>query len=465
MSQKTPHLIIIGGGIAGLSAAWALQQQAGSRLRCTVLEADERWGGKILTQRMPAPGGGEFVIDAGPESFVTRKPAAWQLTRELGITELAMNPGNEAAGTYVLDQGRPRPLPLSPAAFVTTDLLSWRGKLRMMAEPFIPAKRDGADESLAQFVTRRLGQEALEKFIGPVLGGIYNSNPETQSILVAAPIMRELEAHGSLVWGSIRHMRARRRAPVTPETPPFRFLGFTDGTEAMVDALIDQLQADLRLNAPVVSLSLQGEGEVAVHLADGSALTASAVILATPANVAARLLADAAPAAVAHLSQIRHANIGTISLAYPETAVAHTSPMRGLMIPRRERRRIDAVTWTSAKIPGRAPEGYALLRVFIGGGLPASVTMPEAELLPIVQEELADLLQIKADPLDYRLARWPDSYPQADVGHLARVAEIERLLPASIYVTGSAYRGLAVPDCIQQGRATAVKAWQALRLN
>jgi oxygen-dependent protoporphyrinogen oxidase len=131
--------------------------------------------------------------------------------------------------------------------------------------------------------------------------------------------------------------------------------------------------------------------------------------------------------------------------------------MRGLMIPRREKRRIDAVTWTSAKIPGRAPDGYALLRVFLGGGLPETVTMAEADLLPIVQEELADLLQIKADPLDYRAARWPDSYPQADVGHLARVAEIERALPAPFHVAGSAYRGLAVPDCIQQGRDTAQK--------
>jgi oxygen-dependent protoporphyrinogen oxidase len=128
------------------------------------------------------------------------------------------------------------------------------------------------------------------------------------------------------------------------------------------------------------------------------------------------------------------------------------------MIPRREKRRIDAVTWTSAKIPGRAPEGYALLRVFLGGGLPETVTMPETELLTVVQEELADLLRITAAPLDYRLARWPDSYPQADVGHLARVAEIERLLPASFHVTGSAYRGLAVPDCIQQARDTAVRA-------
>jgi len=131
--------------------------------------------------------------------------------------------------------------------------------------------------------------------------------------------------------------------------------------------------------------------------------------------------------------------------------------MRGLMIPRREKRRIDAVTWTSAKVPGRAPAGYALLRVFLGGGLPQTVTMSAAELLPIVQEELADLLQITAVPLDCRLAQWPNSYPQADVGHLARVAEIERLLPVPIYVTGSAYRGLAVPDCIQQARQTAGK--------
>jgi oxygen-dependent protoporphyrinogen oxidase len=288
------------------------------------------------------------------------------------------------------------------------------------------------------------------------LGGIYNSNPETQSILVTSPIMRELEASGSLVWGTVKLMRARRRAPVTADTPPFRFLGFTPGAEALVDSLISQLQADLRLNAPVVALEKAGQTAV-VHLQNGESLEADGVIVATPANVAAELFAAVAPEAAVHLRQIRHVNIGTISLAYPIEAIAHTAPMRGLMIPRREKRRIDAVTWTSAKIPGRAPDGYALLRVFLGGGLPETVTISEADLLPIVQEELADLLQIKADPLGYRAARWPDSYPQADVGHLARVAEIERTLPAPFHVTGSAYRGLAVPDCIQQGRDTAQK--------
>ncbi|MFO7634414.1 MAG: protoporphyrinogen oxidase [Caldilinea sp.] len=456
------HIIVVGGGIAGLSAAWEIQQRTGGAIHITVLEADNRWGGKLLTQTMPAPDGGQFIIDAGPESFVTRKPAAWRLTRELGLESLAMNPGNEAAGTYVLDGGHPRSLPLSPGAFVKSDLLSWRGKLRMLAEPFIPAKRDGGDESLAEFVTRRLGREALEKFIGPVLGGIYNSNPETQSILVTSPIMRELEQHGSLVWGTVQHQRARRRVPVTADTPPFRFLGFTPGVEALVTTLTDRLQADLRLNAAVAAVEPAGEGQALVHLVGGETLRADGVILATPANVAARLVAALAPEAAALLTQIRHVHIGTISLAYPAQAVAHTAPMRGLMIPRREKRRIDAITWTSAKIPGRAPTGYALLRIFLGGGMPETVTMSEDELLPVVQEELADLLQIRAEPLDYRLARWPDSYPQADVGHLARVAEIERLLPAPVYVTGSAYRGVAVPDCIQQGRETGEKAVAAV---
>lgn len=460
MSTHTPHILIIGGGISGLSTAWELQQRAGEQVRLTVLEADGRFGGKVLTQTMPAPDGGQFIIDAGPESFVTRKPAAWQLTCELGLEALVMNPGNEASGTYVLDGGRPRPLPLSPGAFFKSDLLTWRGKVRLLAEPFIPPKRDGTDESLADFVTRRLGREALEKFIGPVLGGIYNSNPETQSILVTSPIMRELEAQGSLVRGSIRHMRARRRAAQSPDAPPFRFFGFTPGAEALIHALVAQLRADLRLNAAVVGVEKVGEKTAVVHLASGESLTADAVLIATPANVAAKLVTAVAPEAAAQLAQIRHVHIGTISLAYPAAAIAHTAPMRGLMIPRREKRRIDAVTWTSAKVPGRAPEGYALLRIFLGGGLPETVTMPVSDLLPIVQEELADLLGIKAEPLNYRLARWPDSYPQADVGHLARVAEIERLLPAPFSVTGSPYRGLAVPDCIQQARETAQRVWE-----
>ena len=456
-STKPPTVIIVGGGISGLSAAWELQQSAGSSLQITVLEAGDRWGGKVCTQHMPGPDGGEFIIDAGPESFVTRKPAAWQLTRELGMETAVINPGGEASGTYVLDGGKPMKLPLNPVAFITSPLLTVRGKLRMLLEPFIPARRDGQDESLAEFVTRRLGREALEKFIGPVLGGIYNTNPEVQSILVTSPVMRELEEYGSLVKGSIARMRGRRKQPPADNPAPYRFIGFAPGAEALIEALVAQLKGDLRLNSPVTKIERTADGRGIVTLADGERLTADAIILATTANISATLLADAVPQAAALLSEIRHVNIGTVSLAYRDADVAHTAHMRGLMIPRREKRRIDAVTWTSAKIPSRAPAGYTLLRVFFGGGDPQTATMPEAELLQVVRAELAALLNITAEPLDYRVARWPNSYPQAAVGHLQRVAEIEKALARPFFVTGSSYRGLAVPDCIKQARETAAR--------
>ncbi len=450
------QIVIIGGGISGLSAAWELQQSAQSLQQITVLEQDKRWGGKVLTQTMPGPNGGRFIIDAGPESFVTRKREIWTLTRELGLQDRVIDPGGEATGTYVLDGGKPYPLPLSPGAMIKTPLLSTRGKLRMLAEPFMPRKGDDGDESLADFVSRRLGREALEKFIGPVLGGIYNTDPQAQSILVTSPVMREMERdHRSLVLATIARMRASRKATVEVEPPPSRFIGFEHGAQELIDALVDQLQATMRLNAPVQQVQKADDGYVVI-LADGERMTADLIIFATPANVTARLLASAAPEAAKLLGQIKHNSIGTISLAYDAAELNLTEPIRGLMIPRREKRRIDAVVWTSAKIPARAPQGYTLLRVFFGGGDPATATMPEAELVSVVTSELQALLGIAATPVDYRVARWPNSYPQAAVGHLDLVNRVEQALPAGLYVTGASYAGLAVPDCVRQGRETAV---------
>lgn len=460
--MEKKKVVIIGGGISGLSAAWELQQSGGGQFDLTILEAGNRWGGKVLTLTMPAPDGGQFIIDAGPESFVTRKPEAWQLASELGLHDEVINPGGEASGTYVLTNGKPIALPLSPIKFITSPLLTPRGKLRMLAEPFIPPKKDDGDESLADFVTRRLGREALEKFIGPVLGGIYNTNPETQSILVTSPIMRELESYGSLVKGSFVRARQRKQEAKAENPPPYRFIGFRTGAERLVEALVSRLDAEMRLNTAVSSIHQPDNQKILIETAQGEQILANAVIIATPANVAAKLLQKAAPEAAAELAAIRHANIGTISLAYPKEALAHTEPMRGLMIPRREKRRIDAVTWTSGKIPDRAPEGYTLIRVFFGGGYPDMATMPEDDLAKIVMEELRELLNVTAEPIGWRAASWPNAYPQADVGHLARVARIESLLPAGLFVTGSSYRGLAVPDCIKQSRATAVTATKAL---
>lgn len=455
-----PHIVIIGGGISGLSAAW----QARDAARVTVLEASARWGGKIVTQTLRAPTGGQFLIDAGPDSFVTRKRAVWTLTQELGLADAVIDPGSAARGTYVLDAGRPQPLPLGPAALLRSPLLTARGKLRLLAEPLQPRRRDGGDESLAEFVRRRLGPQALDKLIGPVLGGIYNSDPAVQSILVTAPIMREMERdHGSLfVAAAARALRARRAADA--DRPPHTIINFRDGAAMLPCRLVERLapHADLRLNAPVVALATATGGGYTLTLADGAQVAADGVIVTTPANAAADLLAPALPAAAALLRRIRHTHIGTLSLAYRAADLLPLGGMTGLMIPRRSGRPIDAVVVTSRKQPQRVPDGYGLLRVFFGGGEPATALLDDAALLTLVRAELHALLGIAAAPVDYSVTRWLHSYAEATVGHLDRVAEIEQALPRGVRVAGASYRGLAVPDCIAQGRAAAAALLAAL---
>lgn len=459
ISPIQPRVVVIGGGITGLAAAWALRQRAGAAVALTVLEAAGRWGGKVETHVMPGPQGGRFLADAGPESFITRKREAWDLAHALGLQDRLIDPGSETRDIYVLDAGRPHKVPLNPALFVTSPLLSFGGKLRLLAEPFIPARRDDGDESLAEFASRRLGREAMEKFIGPILAGIYNTDPATQSVLTTSPVMREMEKeNGSLVAGALARMRAKRRARARGEALPPAFVTFREGAQELVDALVRQLSADplcvLRLNASAWRLRRNG-GQYVVELAEAEPVLADAVIVATPANAAAGLLREAAPESAAGLARIRHTDIGTLSLAYRGADARLPFRLNGLMIPRREKRRIDAVTWTSAKMPDRAPHGYELVRVFFGAGAPATLALDDAALLSAVRDELRALIGLDAAPIDYRVSRWPASFPQADVGHLNRVDEIERQLPPGLFLAGSSYRGLGVPDCIRQGLAAA----------
>ena len=457
LAKNPCHVIIIGGGITGLSAAWELRTQQPD-LKITMLEKEARWGGKIVTQTAPGPKGGHFVIDGGPESFVTRKPEVWDLAHELGIEDHIFDPGSETRNMFVLEGGVPVRVPLSPLSFLTSRLMSLRGKARLLAEPFIPPKEDDLDESLAEFADRRLGDEASRKMIGPILAGIYNTDPEKQSILTTSPIMREMEAEaGSLFKAAFRRMRAARKAKSTDLKKPPRFVTFADGAQVLIDALIEQLDADLRLEAEIVDIQATGDG-YEVILGSDEPLLAEAVLLASPANASAKLLTKAAPSAARLLNEILHKNIGTITLAYKRTDLPPGLKIHGLMIPRREKRLIDAVTFTTAKMPQRAPDGHVLLRVFFGGAAPHLVEMAQDALCAQVQSELAELLNIEAEPIAAWPFQWLESFPQAEVGHLHKVSEIEEVLPSGLYVTGSSYRGIGVPDCIRQGRDTAKKA-------
>ena len=459
---EIPHIAIVGGGITGLSAAWHLRQ-SGVPVRISLFESGPSWGGKVVTDRVTALNGGKFIIDSGPESFITRKPELWDLVHELGLQDEIVDPGSETRDMYVLDGGVPIAVPLSPTAFIRSPLISSAGKLRLLAEPFIPPRLDGQDESLAEFADRRLGEEARRKFIGPILAGIYNTDPETQSILTTSPVMREMEAeHGGLFKAVIGRMLAGRKARQNGASEPKkpRFFTFSTGAARVIDKLVAALEsggAAMHLNAAVIEIIHEGSGYWLPGHHDRG-VPFDAVILAAPANVAASLLVTSAPNVSANLSAIRHTHIGTISFMYQEDDLPSDLALNGLMVPRREQRAIDAVTFTSRKMPSRAPHGFALLRVFYGGSRPAVAEMDEDELVETVRAELKDILSIHAEPTDYVTHRWLNSFPQADVGHLDRVARIESALPDGLYLAGSSYRGIGVPDCVRQGRDAAVKA-------
>jgi len=439
------HLVIIGGGITGLSAAWEAQQRG---ITYTLLEASERWGGKVISSEIKM-NGMRFLVDGGPDTIVTRKPEAWDLTNELGIRDQVENPGSETRGIYVLDNAFPQPIPLSPFKFIGSTLMTTRGKLRMLTEPFQPARKDDADESLGDFVRRRLGDEALDKFIGPVLGGIYNTDPNIQSIMVSSPVMREMEKEaGSLVLAALQRGLQIKKSSNGAKKP--RFITYKNGLQGIVDGLTSQLTGDLRLNSSVQSIEKNRSG-FHVRLTRGDIFRADAIVIATLANVASGLLKDISPEASQKLGKIRHNHIGTVSLVYKESDLPKLD-INGLMIPRREKRAIDAVTFTSKKMPHRSSPGYALLRVFIGGGKPEVVECGEEKLLATIRSELSELLGITAEPVAHKVFRWQNGFPQAEVGHLDLIDEIERHLPVNIALAGSSYRGIAVPDCIRQGR-------------
>jgi oxygen-dependent protoporphyrinogen oxidase len=460
-STKSNQVIVIGAGITGLSACWYLQTQTENPPNIALVESSASLGGKMVTQSIQERGD-TFIIDAGPESFVTRKPEAWELALDLDLEDQIIDPGSETRNMYVLSGGTPKIIPLSPPAFIASNLLSISGKARMLIEPLIPARTDYEDESLADFVTRRLGNEALERMIGPVLAGIYNTDPTTQSILTTSPVMREMEReYGGLFRGAFARLRSRRNAdPGTPRPP--QFMTFKNGAQVMVDALEEKLAVQIIKGKPARLIEKMGAG-YSVVVDDHETLYADAIILAVPGNQASKLLSQVNPQSADLISKIEHKNIGTATLIYNRDQVDIPYEINGLMIPRREKRRIDAVTWTTNKPIPRAPQGYEMLRVFFGGGDPSVVSLPEEKIVEVIRIELEEILGLKAAPVTAVVFCWPDSFPQAYVGHLDLVDQIEAHLPRGLYVAGSSYRGIGIPDCIRQGQDAASKVLELLK--
>ena len=471
------RVAVVGGGIAGLTAALDLHEgaaSAGLDLACTVVEADRRFGGKIATSRVDG-----LVIEAGADSFLSAKPAALALCARLGLSDHLINTKDDRR-TYVYSKGRLRPLPEglvlgSPAragALLRSGLLSPAGAARMALDVAVPARRDNADESLASFFTRRLGREAFERVVEPLVAGIHAGDAHRLSLRATFPRFAEMERdHGGLVRATLA---ARRRGDDGAAQPSDRtpFVSLHNGLGELTEALTARLAAlgvTLVPGARVTALRSipdrlsSGYQVVADGVAD---VEFDAVVLATPAYRTARLVGHLCPTAAGLLESIPHVSTATVSIAYRVADLGREPRGFGFVVPRVEGRQLIAATWSSSKWPGRAPPGVALVRGYLGGAGREEVLREDDDaLVRLVRDELGTLAGIRGNPVHAEVHRYPRGMPQYTPGHLERVAKIRSELTGwpGIAVTGAAYGGVGIPDCILDATTTAAAVLAELR--
>jgi oxygen-dependent protoporphyrinogen oxidase len=467
MEPPVHHAVIVGGGIAGLSAAHALAA-ADPSLKIALVESGRRLGGKIRTDRENG-----FVIEGGPDSFISYKPWAMELCRKLGLADRLTGTNPDPTTTYILHRGRMMRLPeglmlLAPTRlipFAMSPLFSIPGKLRMAMDLVLPKREDPSDESLANFVRRRLGREAVDRLAGPLLAGIYAGAPERMSLLATFPQFAEVEKkYGSLILGMVAR---RREAAARKPSPYTMFMTLRGGLGEMVEALERQLHAVRMIRGRAVTgLSPRESGGYDVVLEGGETISARSVILAAPAYAAGDLLRGFSPELSRELHAIRYVSTATVSLAYPKKGLSHPLNGFGFVVAGRESSRIMACTWTSTKFPHRAPGDHALIRCFIGGEGREEVTEGTDEaIVRSVRDDLRSMLGIDSEPELAKLYRWTKANPQYDVGHLDRVRIIEEGLSRhpGIFIAGAAYHGVGVPDCVRSGTRAAEGAMDYLK--
>jgi oxygen-dependent protoporphyrinogen oxidase len=460
-------LVVVGGGITGLAAAHRAVELARERsigLELTVVESRDRIGGTIATEHA-----GGFLVEAGPDSFLSEKPWALALCRRLGVEHRLVRTDDRFRKVFVWRAGRLHPLPdgfqlLAPTKlgpFVRSGLFSWPGKLRMALDLVVPrGVKD--DESLGAFVRRRLGREALERVAQPLVAGIYTADPDELSLTATMPRFRELERRErSIILGL---WRANRRAPQTGTSGArwSLFVTFQNGMEELVTELASRLPpGSVLLKHRVDGIERHGAGwRVTGGL--GTALEADHLILATESHAASRLTRYIDPALATLLGEIPYASSATVSFGYRRADVPHPLDGFGIVVPRTEGRSMLACTFSSVKYPGRAPEGHALLRCFLGGALNERVLeSDDGVLAAVARGELSQALGITAVPVLTRVARWTKAMPQYHVGHAARVEAIQQCAAAlpGLHLCGGAYRGVGIADCVRSGEAAAERAF------
>jgi len=475
-----PHIVIIGGGIAGLGAAYKLRRavDAGHQLTFTLLEKDDRLGGKIFTDIGHDADGGTYIADGGSDAFLTDKTAVHRVARLLGIFDQETGTRDENKKTFIVKDGRLVEMPdgimmFAPTRIVpmaTTSLYSWPAKLRMALDLVIPRKVKWAegetaqahDESLESFVVRRMGRECLDRLAEPLVGGVNGSDPKNMSLAATYPMLLEMEQkHGSLVRGFLAQRRKveemrRKYPPKTGAKPRTFFSSFLQGLQFVTDRMADAAGREhIRTGVAVSSLERDGAAW-RVALSTGELLEADAVIVATEAWAAAQLVGPADVQLSELVGSIPCSSSATAVLAFDEADCPFDKAWHGILSPLVEHRPLTGVSLMSSKWPDRAPQGKVLLRGFLGGPRDQEVLeRDDDELIELARTQLVELLGIRADarPCYAKLFRWEGGMPQYTLGHLDRVDEIERLERgvSGLALAGNAYRGVGVPNALESG--------------
>ncbi len=463
-SSSTQRVAVVGGGITGLAAAHKLTERGAS---VRLFEASPRLGGVLETEVCDG-----FRIERGSDSFITNRPWAVELCRRIGFADELIRTNDAFRKTFVVCRGRLREVPegfllMAPSrigSVLTTPILSPLGKLRLAWEYFVPRKAAGpdADESLADFVRRRLGREAFERLVQPLVGGIYTADAERLSLRATLPRFLDMERdHGSLIRAARHEARTKPRGEAA-EVSGARYSLFVTprrGLTSLVEAIAARLPAgSAALNTPVDRVLRRADGRWDVMFSSGAAETFDGVVVASPAPVATRQLAELDAELSTELGRIPYAGAAVVSLGFRREQIDHPLDGFGFVVPEIERRRILACSFSSVKFAGRAPDGHELFRVFVGGARhPEMLDLEDAELVRLVREELAALLGVRGEPVVARVGRYRGAMPQYHVGHLKIVERIEARVAQlpGLELAGNAYRGVGIPDSIHSGEDAA----------
>lgn len=479
MQEHKQHLVIVGGGITGLSAAFYARKKAkalGMDLSISVIEQSARLGGKINTLHKEG-----FVIERGPDSFLSRKMPALELSQDLGIEAelVGLNPKQEARGSFILHRGKLKRMPgglvlgiptkLGP--FFKTDLISLKGKARASMDLVLPRKQSSEDESLGHFLERRLGKEVLQNVAEPLLAGIYAGNTYHLSLQSTFPQFHQMEqSHRSLILGMMKGGKNEQSSNQLPEyAKKSGFLTYRYGLTTLIDTLYEQMKDDVSflMSTEVKDVQQNGEGGQTLIIQDAEhgqrKLEADGLILTVPAYVLGKLFAD--EPLIKKFSQMDFVSVANVVLAYRSKSFGLSGS--GFVIPRTEGRFITACTWTSVKWPHTAQQGDLLVRCYVGrSGDQRFASMSDEEIVRQVREEVRSIFQLEGEPLFTEVTRLPHSMPQYPVGHRERMDQARKALEAKMpraKMTGASFAGVGIPDCIGQGRASAEELVEELR--